>query len=251
MTDIWGRSLYHEHINQTLEWCPGDSKQSFDQHMADKESRALLEQNGWVGKKIEYKFNEYGYRCDSWDNDIGCRVLFAGCSQTIGIGLPLDVLWAPRVAEYLEVPYHNIACGGADWQHVTQRLTHWIPKLKPMVVILKEPPAERLNWWDKETGVSTSDFSEEELMSCRIKESRPLIDMIDNNNSEWYKWSMTQIIEQLCIEHHIKLIRVPSGRLNYDANYKTDLARDLNHFGKQEQDYTVEVVKKAYEDKDS
>ena len=124
MLDIWGRSHYYEHRNQTLEWCPSDSKESFDQHMADNDSKALLEQNGWVDKKIEYKFNEHGYRCDSWDNDIGCRVLFAGCSQTMGIGLSLDVLWASRVAEYLKVPYHNIACGGADWQHVTQRLTH-------------------------------------------------------------------------------------------------------------------------------
>ena len=117
-----------------------------------------------------------------------------------------------------------------------------------MVVILKEPPEGRFNWWDKETAVQTNQFSEEELMNCRIKESRPLIDIVDDNNSEWYKWSMTQIIEQLCIKYHIKLIRVPTGRLNYDADYKTDLARDLNHFGKQEQDYTVEVVKKAFDE---
>lgn len=246
--DIWGRSHYHKHKNKTLEWCPGDTKELFDVHMADKESRTLLDHNNWVDREIEYKFNEYGYRCDSWNNDLGCRVLFAGCSQTMGIGLPLDMLWASRIAEYLRVPYHNIACGGSDWQHVTQRLVYWIPKLRPAFLIMKEPPTQRFNWWDGDTAVQSNQFTEEELINCRVNDSRPLVDIVQYNNSEWYKWSMKQLIQQLCTEYRVRLISIPTGRLNYDADYKKDLARDLNHFGQQEQDYTFELVKRIFED---
>jgi hypothetical protein len=234
---VWGRSHYHKWCNQTVYWCPSDDKETFKENLSNSNTKKLLEQNGWLDKDITYTFNKYGYRCDSFD--LPCEVLFAGCSQTIGIGLPLDVLWASRVADHLKIPYHNIACGGADWQHTAQRLCYWLPILKPKVLILKHPPSDRFNWWDQLTTVSTCEFNEEELMSCRINESRPLIDIVQPNNSAWYCYSMLMLIKQVCHDLNTKLIEIPTGRLNHeDANRQSDLARDLMHFGKREQDYS-------------
>lgn len=238
---IWGRSHYYKWRNQTVNWCPSDTKEIFEKHLSNPDTRKLLEQNGWLDKDITYTFNEHGYRCDSFD--LPCEILFAGCSQTMGIGLSLDVLWASRVAEHLQIPYHNIACGGADWQHTAQRIQHWLIILKPKVLVLKHPPNNRFNWWDQETVVSTCEFNEKELLDCKINESRPLIDIVEQNNSTWYQYSMTQLIQQCCNKNNVKLISIPTGRLNYDADYNLDFARDLDHFGPQEQQYTFNLVK--------
>lgn len=238
--EIWGRSHYHRWKNKTYFWADIDLEDRFKKHCANSTTKALLEKNGWLDKEITYKINEHGYRCDSFN--LPCEVLFVGCSQTVGVGLPLDVLWASRVAQHLDIPYHNIACGGADFQHVAQRLCYWVPILKPKTVILKEPPAERFNWWDQKTVVSTCEFEAEELMSCKLNESRPLIDIIDDSNSKWYRYSMLSLIKQLCQKNNTKLIVKPTGRLNYQADYKKDLARDLSHFGKVEQDYSVKYT---------
>jgi len=237
---IWGRSHYHKHKNSTLFWLTSDTEDHYKRNIANKEKKQLLEMNSWLNKEITYTFNEYGYRCDSFDQF--CEVLFVGCSQTIGIGLSLDVLWASRVAKQLDIPYHNIACGGADWQHTAQRLCYWLPILKPKTVVLKEPPAERFNWWYQETVVSTCEFDQEELINCKVNESRPLIDIIDDSNSKWYRYSMLSLIKQLCQNNNTKLIVKPTGRLNYQADYKKDLARDLSHFGKVEQDYSLKYT---------
>ena len=240
--DIWGRSLYHESRGQVLKWCLGDSEELFQQNLGQISRKALLEENGWLDREITYSFNEYGYRCDSFD--LPCEALFAGCSETMGVAMPLDMLWSSRIAKHLDVPYHNIACGGADWQHNAQRLYYWLPRLKPKVVIIKEPPTERFNWWDQETVVSTCQFKAEELMSCKINQSRPLIDIISSHNSAWHRYSMLELIKQLCKENDANLIVIPTGKLNKLVDSKKDLARDLMHHGKKEQDYTVELVKK-------
>jgi len=237
---VWGQSHHIKHKNSTVLWLPSDTEERYKKHIANKETKQLLELNGWLDKEITYSFNEYGYRCDSFN--IPCEMLFVGCSQTIGVGISLDTFWASRVAEQLNVPYHNIACGGADWQHVAQRLCYWIPILKPKTVVLKEPPAERFNWWDQETVVTTCEFEVEELMSCKINESRPLIDIIDDNNSAWYQYSMLEFVKQQCKENGANLIVIPTGRLNTDVDYKKDLARDLSHFGKEEQNYSLNVA---------
>lgn len=239
--DVWGRSHYHEWRNQTVKWCPSDTLEAFRKNAINPDTRKLLELNGWLDKDITYTFNEHGYRCDSFD--LPCEILFTGCSQTMGIGLPLDVLWASRVAEHLKIPYHNIACAGTDWQHVSQRLVYWLPILKPKTVVLKYPPEMRFNWWDQETVVSTCEFDEEELMSCRINESRPLIDITEYSNSKWYLYSMSEFIRQLCKKSNINLITVPAGRLNHDnENSQQDLARDLDHYGPLEQNYTYKYA---------
>lgn len=250
LNTYWGRSHYHRNKNSTLFWLPSDSKENYQQNCKQISRRALLEKNGWIDREITYSFNEHGYRCDSFD--LPCDTLFAGCSQTMGIGLPLDVLWASRIAEYLEIPYHNISCGGSDWQHVAQRLCYWVPILKPKTVILKEPPSARFNWWDQDTVVSTCQFDQQELMSCRINESMPLIDIIDDTNSNWYRYSMYHLIQQMCNQNNVKLVVIPTGRLctrSTEKIRKSDLARDLNHFGALEQDYTYALVLKKVDNK--
>ena len=46
----------------------------------------------------EYKINSHGYRCDEFTtNHKGKHVLFSGCSNTYGVGLKKEEVWAYKV----------------------------------------------------------------------------------------------------------------------------------------------------------
>ena len=249
--EVWGRSTHLRSKNKTLKWCSSDDKKTFEVNKRVTESRKLLEINGWLDKsnEITYEFNEHGFRSVSFETK--CKVLFNGCSQTMGIGLPLQMTWAGKVAEELDVPYHSVACAGADWQHVCQRTLYWIPKLKPDFLILKEPPVPRFNWWDMETVTSTAQFTSDELMDCKIRQSRPLIDIVSDNNSIWYQYSMQMLIEKCCEDNNVQLLILPNDRMPDDriakltgksTNRDNDYARDLCHKGPIEHEMVFKKV---------
>ena len=249
--EVWGRSTHLRYKNKTLKWCSSDDKKTFEVNKRVASSRKLLEINGWLDKsnEITYEFNEHGFRSVSFETK--CKVLFNGCSQTMGIGLPLQMTWAGKVAEELDVPYHSVACAGADWQHVCQRTLYWIPKLKPDFLILKEPPVPRFNWWDMETVTSTAQFTSDELMDCKIRESRPLIDIVSDNNSIWYQYSMQMLIEKCCEDNNVQLLILPNDRMPDDriakltgksTNRDNDYARDLCHKGPIEHEMVFKKV---------
>lgn len=244
--EVWGRSTHLEFKNEKLKWCSSDNKKTFEINKRVASSRELLEINGWLDKsnEITYELNEHGFRSESFRTK--CKVLFNGCSQTMGIGLPLQMTWAGKVAEKLDVPYHSIACAGADWQHVCQRTLYWIPKLRPDLMILREPPIPRFNWWDQETVVSTAQFNGDELMECKIRQSRPLVDIISDNNAIWYQYSMQMLIEKCCKDNDVQLLIMSNNRIssvlsdNWDR--ATDYARDLAHKGPKENERFFKMV---------
>ena len=63
--------------------------------------------------KIYYTYNSHGYRCDDFDDQ---QVLTLGCSQTLGIGLPLGYTWPFLLAKKMNMSYANLAKGGDSAQ---------------------------------------------------------------------------------------------------------------------------------------
>ena len=217
----WGDK---SHIRKVVSWYSSDNEQRFKQ----LEKRNLTDY--WKNIKITYKFNEWGYRCDSFEKK--CDVLFTGCSQAQGVGLPLKLIYSQIVSKVFKINHHSLAVAGADWQHVGQRLAYWLPILKPKALVLRNPPSNRFNWWDQETAVGTAGFDETEMMGCMIRQSRPLIDIIDNANAEWYEHSILSYIESLCKENKVELIHIPRKKYNHDTRYiGPKFARDYNHLG--------------------
>jgi len=239
--EVWGLSTHYEDRNQTTKWYGTDNKYDFEVNKRVTSSRKRLEHNGWLDKNIDitYEFNEHGFRSESFEKK--CKVLFNGCSETMGIGLPLHMMWAGKVAQELDVPYHSIACAGADWQHVCQRTLYWIPKLKPEIMIIHEPPIPRFNWWDQETVVSTAQFTNDELLDCKINESRPLIDIVDDNNSLWYRHSMKMLIGKICDDNDVQLLIMSNKRSGIYSRHD-DEARDLKHRGPKENEWLFKKV---------
>ena len=210
-----------KYAGQSLKWYCGDSEQRFKQLLKRNISKE------WEGVDIDYTFNKLGYRCDEFSTSTrNCDVLFSGCSQSMGYGLLLEQCYAHIVATELDINYHNLGVSGSDWQHIGQRLAYWVPKLKPKVVVLRHPPDNRFCWWDKQTAVGTSTWTADELMNCTIAESRPLIDITDTTNANWYHTSILGFIRDLCDKNDVILID-DIQRSNLNQGY----ARDYNHNG--------------------
>ena len=53
--------------------------------------------DGYPDANISYKLNNYGYRSDNFNKADVTNSLFAGCSFTFGVGLPLENVWCKVV----------------------------------------------------------------------------------------------------------------------------------------------------------
>jgi hypothetical protein len=99
------------HVNQTLDWLPTDTKESYEKLIQDPEHLAYFVEQGWDQPgAITYRFNSHGFRADEFDG--GPYMLALGCSFTIGIGLPDQDTWARQTATALGLKCANLGWGG-------------------------------------------------------------------------------------------------------------------------------------------
>jgi hypothetical protein len=233
----WWKTKYSDKV---LNWCDSDNESRFKFNM--KTHKNKMEKLGWTRSSITYSFNTQSFRSDSFRKK--CSILFNGCSQTMGTGLPLEKTWTGQVANHYGVNYHNIAIAGSDWNTIAQRSVHWLPKLKPKVHIIKAPPTTRFNWWRDQELLGSSNMSQQELMKNKIAVDLTTL----GANYEWFRYSAMTVIETMCKDLDIKLLYVPMGRihkLNTD-----DLARDLVHWGCIENNHLADwVIEKMKERK--
>lgn len=124
---------YHPYIfhkNETMYWDEfgGDDEEGFNKKYEDaiknNAEELIRDMEHYKNNPIEYKFNNYGFRCDDFDNDEPGN-LFIGCSHTKGIGHYLESTWAHIVNEHIGGRYYNISFGGAS-AGAGFRLFNWV-----------------------------------------------------------------------------------------------------------------------------
>jgi len=252
--DKWkhGVSKYFKYSNQSISWLYADTKEIYDYNL--KHNYDELEKQGWIDFDIKYTFNEHGYRSDSFLKN--CTILFNGCSQTVGTGMPLDMMWSKITADHYEVFHHNIAIGGSDWSHATQRALYWIPILKPKIYVFKHPPISRLNWWVNE------DHGDDEFFAGNCgnglpsdsKYKREYLDLfVNEKNQEWRRFIYTNLLNQICQEYDCKIIHLPEGspyKIKDIKPLETTYARDLFHLGVNENKVLGEYAFNKIKEKD-
>lgn len=105
-----------------------------------------------------FKLNSRGLRSDEFTDDhAGKRhILFAGCSNTFGVGLPEELCW-PRITYETvsqDAPssgYFNVARPGATMSEIFIQITNYIEAFgTPDIVFLMLPDAEREKLNDKD-----------------------------------------------------------------------------------------------------
>lgn len=110
--------LWQENANTTKNWFATDTMDRIN--------------SKYQGADITYKFNSDGYRCDELQPS---DFLFLGCSYSIGVGLPVDDVWAKIIADRHSAPYVNISWPGAGAAYMGRLLAKTIDAIRPKYVI--------------------------------------------------------------------------------------------------------------------
>ena len=139
MTFHPGKSL----ANQTLEWLPTDTKETFEQLMQEPVHQQYFAAKGWDRNgAITYKINSEGFRCEEFD-DQPC-LLALGCSYTLGSGLPVECTWPSLVGRALNLPVANLAWMGHSADSCFRIAEYWVPRLNVQQVVMLTPFSDRV-----------------------------------------------------------------------------------------------------------
>lgn len=104
---------------------------------------------------FEYRFNSRGYRCDEFDQSADMPILFLGCSNTLGLGLPLENVWAHVLCNHIrektkaKIPYWNLSKNGSSIDLQFLLLEKYIDQLQPKFIFFLLPPIYRRMFYYK------------------------------------------------------------------------------------------------------
>jgi hypothetical protein len=205
-----------------IDWFPSDTRERFNYNLTNNYEK--LNQFGWIDKKITYKFNSHGFRSNEFlDNT---DIMFLGCSNTVGIGLPLESTWSYIVSNTLKKSYANLAIGGSSPDTAFRMCLGYIDKINPKVIIYNEPPKNRIELVTK-TGSQNIMLS-----NTLMQKDQFLINYtLENTNLELNFLKNSLAIEMLCVQRNIKFIKFNNYLTNLNNSTTIDLARDLSHPG--------------------
>jgi hypothetical protein len=106
---------------------------------------------------VLYSYNNEGFRSEDFSKTHdGAHILFAGCSQTEGIGSPSDTVWSKMLYEKLLSKnklsnYFSIARSGYGWQKIILNFIKYSEKYGyPNYLFVLLPNVGRLWEWDRE-----------------------------------------------------------------------------------------------------
>lgn len=123
-------------------WYPSDTEELYLQNLKIPEKQQQLESFGWIDADIEYVNNSHGFRSDEFS--LKDNFVTVGCSFTYGIGLPQSHIWPSRLSEKLDLPVYNLGVPGGSGDTCYRVVKHYVPLLKPKIVVVCEPPISRL-----------------------------------------------------------------------------------------------------------
>ena len=101
---------------------------------------------------VEYSLNQEYFRCDNFTKDhSSTHILFAGCSQTEGVGAPLETVWSKVLLSTIspDSGFYTIAKSGFGWQKVISNFMIYVEKYgAPEYLFVLLPNLGRFFQWD-------------------------------------------------------------------------------------------------------
>lgn len=103
---------------------------------------------------VLYEYNEDYFRCDNFKNahQNTPHILFAGCSQTEGVGAPLETVWSKLVLNSIspQSGFYSIAKSGYGWQKIITNFMIYVDRFgAPDYLFALLPNVGRFFEWDK------------------------------------------------------------------------------------------------------
>lgn len=158
----------------------------------------------------DYKINSYSYRCDEFTtNHKGKHVLFSGCSNTYGVGLKKEEVWAYKVYNKINETegssgYFNIGLGGNNIINCILNIFKYCKKFgNPDLIFINLPSQNRF-----------FNFNENEKQ-YRVVENLGLSKIHHIEKLTFYNYYL--MLEQYCSSNNIKLFSFTWD--NYDQHF--------------------------------
>ena len=172
----------------------------------------------WENIELSYKYNQYGFRYDNFDNYLNKLVDIAvGCSFVEGVGMPAESIWPSLIEQRTKIPCLNFGVGGGSTDTVARVITNIASLFKIRTVYVLWPNLERFEIYNDVIEIITPMNSKiEYIWSCEPTHS---------NNRFFKNQYMLQLLSK---EHQFNLVErnVSTFLLN-----QFDTGRDNAHFG--------------------
>jgi len=111
---------------------------------------------------ISYKINNYGYRSDDFSKENAeLNFLYGGCSNTFGVGVPINCLWSNQLNSFLGGDkFMNLGINSGSYKTMVYDIFNYIRKIgKPKGVFLLFPNIERqINFVERKKEKDSVDF---------------------------------------------------------------------------------------------
>lgn len=139
-----------------------------------------------------YYLNNYGFRCDDFTSKHdGKHLLFAGCSNTFGVGLPQNFIWAKQVYDQIKLNekvsgFYNLGIPAGSYFEIISNIFKYIKNFgNPDYIFINFPDVYRDIIYIEKNGNQTEETS--------------YLSVILTHN-------IYNMLEQYCLSNDIKLI---------------------------------------------
>jgi hypothetical protein len=224
--------------NTTKQWAGSDQLELFNENLKDPVKKEILTLAGFLPPDcISYKYNNYGFRDEEFDNRPAGIAL--GCSFTEGTGLPASAIWCSVLSKLIGTHIWNLGVGSSSLDTVFRLLDYWLPRLSPKFVVICVPPEFRVELFNNDLPLNIGVWSE-----SPFSEYYKL--WIDSSaNDIISKRKNLLAIQQLCDNTNTILRFLSWSDMRKESQDRITLrtARDLQHFGAR---FHVDFAQKMY-----
>jgi hypothetical protein len=172
--------------------------------------------------EVDYYYNSDYFRCDDFTGSHGKRnILFGGCSNTEGVGSPLDTVWTKLMHKELSKKediggFYSISKSGFGWQKIITAFQTYVLKYGfPTHFFVLLPNIGRFFEWKEDANawhyvqrypgkVDLGDLEKRELKPTQLQEM-PIT--LKEQREKFIDFVITwKLFEQYCKTNNVKLI---------------------------------------------
>jgi hypothetical protein len=197
----------------------------------------IIRRNWHRYPEFEYRLNNYGFRSDDFNSiDATDNVLYGGCSNTFGLGLPVELTWAYALNQkFGKDKFFSVAVNSASTSVVVNNTIHYIRTIgKPKAIILLMPDLKRViakitQRVDKTNGTYMMINNTGKQLFNRDEKDKSFFGYVLESNYKINFYHNIRTLEFICEELNIPLMW---STWNEDLNelMKNELSGKLNHY---------------------
>lgn len=193
---------------------------------------------------IEYKTNSLAYRSEEFDNQ---EILTLGCSQTYGVGLPVELTWPHMLSQITNKKYINLALGGEGAQaQIAKAFQFCSEYYKPKYIIglfplsrlevpqikkrfytsLEKMKKNEIENIDRSQNIVIKNVISQKSMAPFSKLPYSADEVLPQEFAIFYNMLFIKMFHEYCKSNNIKFLWTPYMDISYKPSFYTHIDMD-------------------------